>query len=52
MVLTDIKQINERARTICLEPNGPWMYEEALALDGILLQRLLEKNTYTEPFQG
>ena len=41
MVLTDIKQINERARTICLEPNGPWMYEEALALDGILLQNFL-----------
>ena len=51
MVLTDIKQINERARTICLEPNGPWMYEEALALDGILLQRLLEKTTYTELFE-
>lgn len=48
VVLEDAKQMNQRAREICASPGGPWMYEEALEADALILRQLKQQKTYSE----
>lgn len=41
--LTEAEEILQKAREICVEPDGPYLYEEAIASDLLLVRQLREK---------
>ncbi len=47
-ILGDFMEIIREAKRICMEPEGPWMYAEALESDAAFCEKLLNCKTYSE----
>ncbi|MDO5423691.1 MAG: helicase-exonuclease AddAB subunit AddA [Eubacteriales bacterium] len=47
-VLKDAAGTIEQALAVCREPDGPWMYEEALKSDALLVEKMAECKDYPE----